>query len=124
MKKFTLLLITALCMSLNAYADDPEPKEPKLMPVTLKGVIAKQPRSGNPDTSVNCYYCNGLLYVDCYMNAEAMDVSVTNTYTGEQYYESDADDCLSICMNVPQTPGEYYVEVTIDSVVLYGYYNL
>ena len=124
MGKILLLLLTFLCVSLDAYSSDPKPEEPRLLPVTLKGVIAKQPRGGVSNSLVDCYYCNGILYVDCYMKAETVYVSVTNRITGERYDVEEVDFCHSINLAVPHSPGVYYVEIEVDSILLYGYYSL
>ena len=124
MKKILLLLLTSLCMSLNAYSYDSDLSEEKITQVVLKGVTTKQPRGGSLTSLVNCYYCNGLLYVDCYMDAETIYVSVTNTNTGERYDGYEVDFCQSVNLTVPHTSGIYYVEIEVDLTLLYGYYSL
>lgn len=124
MKKITLLLITALCISLNAYSYDLAINEEKITQVILRGVIAKQPRSGSLHQLVNCYYYNGSLYVDCNVDVEMIQVSVTSTNTGDQYEEYSDGYIQSLSVSVPNTPGMYYVEITIDSSTLYGYYQI
>lgn len=111
-------------MSLNVYSYDSASAEEKITQVILRGVTTNQPRGVSSTSLVNCYYCDGLLYVDCYVDAEMIHVSVTNTDTGERYDEYEGDCCQSINLTVPHTPGVYYVEIEIDSTLLYGYYYL
>lgn len=124
MKKILLLLLTSLCMSSNVFSYDSALIEKKITQVILRGVPTKQPRGVSSTSLVSCYYCDGLLCVDCYVDAEMIHVSVTNADTGERYDEYEGDCCQSISLTVPHTPGVYYVEIEIDSALLYGYYRL
>lgn len=126
-----MLLLAFMCMFGYTYAYESNPtgqesnkqeSNKEVVPVTLKGVIAEQPRGLTPQ--VDCYYYDGRLYVDLLGYVDNVYVSVTDLYTGEQYDTMGSGYSLSINLDVPCNAGEYYVEVEVDSVVLYGYYQL
>lgn len=111
-------------MSSNVFSYDSALIEKKITQVILRGVPTKQPRGVSSTSLVSCYYCDGLLCVDCYVDAEMIQVSVTSTNTGDQYEEYSDGYIQSLSVSVPNTPGTYYVEITIDSSTLYGYYQI
>lgn len=124
MKKITLLLLSVLCISTGVFADNPKELEKETIPVTIKGDLPIQPRSVNIVSMVDCYYCDGRLYVDFYENLGDVTISVTDTSTGELYSTYGAGIMQSFYLDVPSVAGDYYVEIEVGTSLLYGYYNL
>lgn len=124
MKKFALLLFLILCMSLNEHAQEQSQTNGETIQVAFQKEVSNRPRSGSIISQVNCYYCGGMLYVDLNCSAEMVHISVTDSTTGELYETSGAGYNRSFVLSVPATSGEYYVEIEIDSSLLYGYYCL
>lgn len=122
MKKITLFLLALLCFSLNAYSYGAASTDEDITQVTLQGVTTKQPRDGSIIPLVSCYYFNGLLHVDCYADVEMIQVSVTNTANGEMHDAFGDGSSQSLELFVSSESGTYYVEIIMDSTVLYGYY--
>lgn len=129
MKKIALLLSFILCVSANAYsnvqtlADNTEP-EIKITQIPLHVITAKQPRSVVDIPIIDCYYFNGVLYVCCDRYYEIIDVYVTCISTSEQYSASFGEYNQTLQLSIPYVPGDYYLEVEIDSMILCGYYSI
>lgn len=124
MKRFTVVLFFMLCLWGEVYSLNLSSTEEKATQVTLHGVTAKQPRNGF-DITVVCYYCNGGLYIDFGEQVHDVSISITQIATGEEY-STDSVGCSQqfISLNMPSSPGLYYVIIEYDSSVLYGYFNL
>ena len=124
MKKITIALFLVLCLLGNVHSRNLSLKEKKATQVTLHGVPAKQPRNGI-EVTIDCFYYDGILCLNFSEQVQNASISVIQTATGEDFY-TDQLDCnkQSISLDVPQSPGLYYVIIQYETKVLYGYYTV
>lgn len=124
MKRISLLLIALFSVILTCYSQDETEVDEEQKPVTLNKYSIKQPRSGTT-LEIDCYYYAGILTIEFEEFIESsIRVSVTNCATGEQYQIIEPIGSQVVSLYVPQTSGNYYVEIVLDTTMYYGYYNL
>lgn len=121
MRKFILAaiaLVFSLSIAVEAYSDSAEPTKTTVLIAIEKSYKGSLPRSVTL-SPISCLYICGTLHFNFSSDIGQMTITVTNSLTGEQWFEmADAIDG-SAEIAISDESGEYTILIETESGITY-----